>query len=132
MTMELVNKGGLTYWIPMVEKDLSAINSYIRWEQAFWVYINIWAMVNPDRVSEILQCNHAIEVAATNFQWDNVYQYDREFRIQMGEHPDCNWGIILQQAWSLYMKNPLPQGSTQLYNPVAVNNNTGGNRDCDN
>ena len=58
--LEMVNKGGLTYWIPMADKDLSPINSYIKWEQAFRVYANVFAKANPTRVAEILQYNHEI------------------------------------------------------------------------
>ena len=46
--LEMINKGGLTYWIPLAEKELSPVKSYIRWEQAFRVYMNIYAKSNPE------------------------------------------------------------------------------------
>ena len=104
--MEMVIKGGMTYWVPISDRELSSITSYIRWEQAFRVYMNIFSKAQPERVTELLQYNHTIEVASSSFQWDDVYCYDREFRIHMGEFPERNWGIILQQAWALYMRNP--------------------------
>ena len=103
--LEMINKGGLTYWVPLSEKELSPINSYIKWEQAFRVYTNIFAKANPDRVTELLQYNHVIEMASASYPWENVYKYDREFRIHMGEHPERNWSVILQQAWALYIKS---------------------------
>ena len=103
--MEMVNKGGLTYWVPMSDRENSAVSSYIKWEQAFRVFTNIYAQTHPTRVTELLQYNHVIETAAATFQWENVYRYDKEFRLHMSLFPERNWGIILQQAWTLCMKN---------------------------
>ena len=103
--MEMVNKGGLTYWVPMSDRENSAVSSYIKWEQAFRVFTNIYAQTHPTRVTELLQYNHVIETVAAMFQWENVYRYDKEFRLHMSQFPECNWGIILQQAWTLGMKN---------------------------
>ena len=58
--LEMINKGGLTYWVPISDRELTNINSYIRWEQAFWIYLNIYAKANPNRVTELLQYNHVI------------------------------------------------------------------------
>ena len=126
--LEMINKGGLTYWIPLAEKDLSPINSYIKWEQAFRVYMDIYARANPDRITELLQYHHVIEVAVSNYHWDNVYQYDREFRIHTSENPERNWGIILQQAWSLYLKNQISQNNGGP-SPRSVSQNSGSNRE---
>ena len=71
----MIHKGGMTYWVPTADRELSSVNSYIRWEQAFRVYMNIFASANP---------------------WDSVYKYDCEFRIHMSEHPERNWRVILQ------------------------------------
>ena len=32
--MEIVNHGGQTFWVPMVDRDDTAINNYVKWEQA--------------------------------------------------------------------------------------------------
>ena len=117
--LEMINKGGLTYCVLISDRELTNINSYIRSEQAFWIYLNIYAKANPNRVTELLQYNHVIEVAATNFAWDEVYQYDREFRMHMSENPDRNWGIILQQAWVLCLKTPAGNSQQQMFNPVT-------------
>ena len=122
--LEMVNKGELTYWIPMADRDLSPINSYIRWEQVFRVYTNVFAKANPNRVTEILQYNHTIELAVTSFHWNDIYQYDREFRIHMGENPERNWGIILQQGWSIYLKNPINNNAQAGSNRSEHNQNS--------
>ena len=36
--------------------------------------------------------------------------YDKDFRIHMSKHPERNWGIILQQAWSLRLKDRVSSG----------------------
>ena len=100
----MIQKGGMTYWVPVAVRELTAVSSYLRWEQAFRVYMNVYAKANPARITELLQYNHVIETAATAYPWENVYKYDREFHIHMGEHPECNWGLILQ-AWALYIKS---------------------------
>ena len=40
--MEIVNKGDMSYWIPAGEKEVTAISSYMKWEQAFRVISNIY------------------------------------------------------------------------------------------
>ena len=40
--MEIVNKGGMTYWVPLSDKEGTAINSFYCWEQAFRVFSNMW------------------------------------------------------------------------------------------
>ena len=102
--LEIVNEWGMSYWVLISDRELTQINSYIKWEQAFRLYTGIFAKANPDRVSELLQYNHTIEVAASHFTWDCVYHYDKEFRLHMAENLGRNWGIILQQAWTLNMK----------------------------
>ena len=37
--------------------------------------------------------------------WDVVYSYDVEFRRHMARHPLRSWGIILQQAWNIYLRD---------------------------
>ena len=41
---------------------------------------------------------------AETFVWKNVYQYDRKFRYHMERHPERNWGVILQRACTLYLR----------------------------
>ena len=93
--LEIINKGGMTYWVPVSDRESSPINSYFKWEQAFRVYINIFSKQNPKRVTELLQYNHVIETAAAAYPWENVYKYNREFRMHISAHPERNWGVIL-------------------------------------
>ena len=105
--MELINKGGSTYFIPVVDRENGSggINNFSRWEQAFRVYSNVFSKAYPDRASELIEYNHLIFTASLSFSWDNVYRYDKEFRIHMSNFPLRNWGVILQQAWSVYLKD---------------------------
>ena len=80
--------------------------------------MNIFVKAHPERGSELLEYNHIIEIAAANFAWENVYKYDREFRIHMGENLHRNWGVILQQAWTLYMK---PSGHSVVHSNANDN-----------
>ena len=43
--MEMVNRNGLTYWVPI--RDSSNINSFAKWEQAFRVFWNVYTEKFP-------------------------------------------------------------------------------------
>ena len=83
--MEMVNRGGMSYWIPVSDRELTSINSYGRWEQAFRVYNNVYTAYHPAKAGELIQYNHVIHMASLSFLWENVDKYDREFRIHMSK-----------------------------------------------
>ena len=105
--MEMVNKDGKPVWVPASEKDLTTVNSFNRWEQAFRVFSDIYLKVHPQRAPELIQYNHVIYTALLSYSWDNVYKYDRLFHLHMEQNPTRQWSIILQQAWSLCLKDRL-------------------------
>ena len=61
------------------------------------------------------------------YVWENVYTYDREFRLHMSRYPQCSWGMILQQAWSLRLKDRLSAGNNWDSTNNFSNNNSRGN-----
>ena len=103
--LELVVKQGRTFWSPVSE--VISINGYSKWEQAFCIYSDIYTRQYPDRSSELIQYNHIIHSTSTVYAWDNVYSYDKEFRTHLRKHPERSWVVILQQAWSMYLKDRL-------------------------
>ena len=103
--MELVYKAGATYFVPASDKDGSVINSFTKWEKAFRVFSNIFTREYPKRASELIQYNHVIYSAAMSYYWDNVYLYDKEFRMHMSNFPGRSWAVILPQAWMMYLKD---------------------------
>ena len=100
--MELIMKGGHTYYVPVSES--TEINSFNKWEQAFRVYANIYVKFNPHRSAELIEYNHVIHTISLSYPWENVYLYDKDFRIHIAKHPERSWSIILQQAWSLRLR----------------------------
>ena len=68
--------------------------------------------MNPHRSAELIEYNHVIHTISTVYQWDNVYLYDKDFRIHMGRNPECNQSTILQQSWSLRLRDRLQGGSS--------------------
>ena len=44
---------------------------------------------------------------STQYVWDNVYSYDKNFRLHMARHPARSWSIILQQAWAMKLREKL-------------------------
>ena len=105
--LELVYKDGQTYWVPAnsSSRQNNEINGFVRWEQAFRVFSDIYSRRHPTRTTELIQYNHLINTAALTFSWENVYLYDREFRRHMARHPQHSWAIILQQAWMVRLKD---------------------------
>ena len=104
--MELINKDGRAYYVPATDRDTAnSITSFARWEQAYRVYTDIYTRQHPNRSAELIQYNHIIHTASLNYTWDSVYKYDKLFKIHMGQFPTRSWGIILQQAWSITLKD---------------------------
>ena len=105
--MELISRGGSTFFVPVSDRESAnnVISHFSKWEQAFRVFSNIYSGVYPERGTELIQYNHLIYTASLSFIWENVYRYDKEFRIHMSNYPHRNWSVILQQAWSLYLKD---------------------------
>ena len=109
--MELINKGGQTFFVPVGDRDGSlAISNFQKWEQAFRIFSNVYLQQFPHKATELLQYNHIIFTALLSFTWHNVYTYDKEFRNHLVMFPECSWGIILQQAWSMCLKDKISLG----------------------
>ena len=96
--MEIVTKGGLTYFTPVVDREVSMINSFSHWEQAFRTYSNVYSRRYPHRATELIQYNHIIHTASLTYTWDNVYMYDKEFCMHLSSYPYQSWSVILQHA----------------------------------
>ena len=105
--LELVCKGGATFFAPISDRELSGINNFTKWEQAFRIYSNIITKAYPSKATERIQYNHVIYTASLTFVWENVYQYDKEFRLHISKFPHQKWSVILQQAWSMCLKDRL-------------------------
>ena len=103
--MELVHQEGKTYWVPV--SDTTSINNFSKWEQAFRIYANIYTRAHPQRSSELIQYNHVIHAVSLTYLWDNVYNYDKEFHMHLSRHPNQSWAVILQQAWSMRLKDKI-------------------------
>ena len=62
---------------------------------------------HPYHASELVQYNHVIHLASQTYVWENVYLYDKDFRIHMSKHPSRSWSIVLQQAWTVRLRDRL-------------------------
>ena len=105
--MELVSKGGLTYFMPVSDREVTQISNFSKWEQAFRVFSNVYTRAYPHRASELIQYNHIIHTTASSFIWENVYTYDHEFKVHLSNFPQRSWAVILQQAWTMYLKDKI-------------------------
>ena len=125
--LELVIRNGKTFWTPVSESV--TINCFSRWEQAFRIYSNIYTRAHPHKSSELIQYNHVIHSISLSYIWENVYSYDKEFRLHLSKHPERCWSVILQQAWSMKLRDRLPRNNAEItYNhPKGNHFNLGGN-----
>ena len=123
---KMIIKGGRQFWVPN-HNNQSQINSFNKWEMAFRVFTDIYLKSFPDRASEWVQYNHLIHSASQEFAWNNVYNYDKDFRIHISMFPARSWAIILQQAWVLRLKGRLSHHGGGYHN--NNNHNHGGGTD---
>ena len=65
--MEMVNKGGISYWVPLSEREVTSITNFFRWEQAFRVFSNIYTERYPGKAGELIQYNHVFHTASQTF-----------------------------------------------------------------
>ena len=73
--------------------------------QAFRIYSNIYLQAHPTWATELIQYNHIFSTASSSYHWVNVYTYDKEFHMHMAKYPLRNLSIILQQAWTMFLKD---------------------------
>ena len=119
--LEMVIRGSKMYYVPVC--DGTAINNFQRWKQAFHVFLNVYSKFNANRASELIEYNHVIHTISMTYVWENVYLYDKDFRIHMSHNPRCNWGLILQQAWSLRLQDCLHNNAAS-YSSKDVGNSS--------
>ena len=121
--MDLVVRNGKAFWTPISEGV--TINNFNSWEQAFRVYSNIYTRAYPNKAGQLIEYNHVIHSISQSFTWENVYGYDRDFRLHMAwHHPDRSWVIILQQAWSMRLRDHLTHGENNAVNSTGHFNNS--------
>ena len=89
--------------VPMQQE--SGISRCSCWDQAFRVFSEIYMRVHPHKSFELIQYSHIIHTAAQMYIWENMYSYNKDFRMHLSENPGRSWGIILQQAWLLRLKD---------------------------
>ena len=107
--VQLVMKAGSTFFVPAIEGN-THISNMTKWAQAFRVYSDIYCHAHPDRSTELIQYSHVIHTTATTYTWDNVNMYNKDFRLHLGENPGRSWAIILQQVWSMRLKDKFKVG----------------------
>ena len=106
--MELLNRNGMSYWVPVADREPSGtISNYHKWDLAFRVYSKIYTAQYPHKAGELIQYAHVIYTASMTYMWENIYMYDKDFRLYISRYPLRSWSVILQQAWNLRLKDRL-------------------------
>ena len=103
--MELAIKNGRAYWMPASAAESVQISNFVKWEQAFRLFSNVYTNTHLHKSGELIQYNYTIHSIAQTYIWENVYAYDKEFRIHISRHQEQSWSVILQQAWSMKQRD---------------------------
>ena len=120
--MELINKGGQSFFVPVSDRESVGIHSFPKWEQTFRVFSNIYTRKFPSKAMDLIQYNHIIYTAVQSYVWENVYMYDREFRMHLSNYPQRSWAVILQQAWSMYLKDKIKSNNDEHHGRFGQQN----------
>ena len=109
----------MSFLSPVGDRELVQINSYQRWEQAFHVFSYVLTSRYPSKATELLQYNHTIHMSLSTCLWENIYAYNKEFRRHILWHSQWPWNMILQQAWTMLIKDrlkkiPYSRGDTKI------------------
>ena len=87
------------------------------------MFCDVYTGSFPSRATELIQYNHIIHTASQSYVWENIYTYDIEFRKHMYVHPSLNWGIILNMAWTMCIKDRVSyQQRNNHFNGKGTNN----------
>ena len=103
-------RDGQVFWQTPSDNNNIGISTFHKWEQAFRVFSKIYTKYHPQRATKLIQYSDDIHTASLTYVWDNVYQYDKEFRLHLARHPMRSWAVILQHAWNLEMKDRIGGG----------------------
>ena len=114
--LEIINRNGMTFLSPASDREQTQITTYNKWEQTFRVYSNVLTARYPNKATELLQYSHVIHTSSMAYAWDNIYAYDKEFRHHISRHPTRSWAIILQQAWTMLLKDRVHSNNNTLFN----------------
>ena len=104
-----IQKNGQPWLVPAVDvegtSNTNGINSYSKWHIAFRIYSDSLTSKFPAKASELIQYEHIIYTASQTYAWQNVYLYDKDFRIHISKNPLRTWMVILQLAWNMRLKD---------------------------
>ena len=130
--LQPVNKDGILFLQNANDRNSISISSFAKWEQAFRIFTHCYTEAYPKRGNELIQYNYIIHSAAQTFIWENVYAYDRDFRMHMSQFPDRSWAVILQQGWSMRLRDRLSFQGTRTNNGFSNNDRSGNNSNAKN
>ena len=106
-----VQRNGQSCLVPATECESNSgngvISSYSKWHLAFRIYSEILTAKFPYKASELIQYEHVIYMASQTYSWQNVYMYDKDFRIHISKNPLRTWTVILQLAWNMRLKDKI-------------------------
>lgn len=128
--LQVVNKDGMSYFVPADKDTFKDISGYRQWEIAFRVFMGVYLSKWPDRAGELLEYSHVIQTASLTYPWECVYNYDIAIREIMTGSPGRLWGKICQHTWALELGEPTAKtaGAAGVSNTGTVSTNSRGQK----
>ena len=122
--LDIIHKGGETYWAPHVDKKQKITNIHM-WDQAFRVYMAIYTRRYPMEAAEMAQYVHTIHHAANKYTWENVAYYDFIFRKNMAKNPTRSWGKTFGHMWNIALTDPIKPNTSNHFQRNQTNGGGG-------
>ncbi len=91
--LQVINQNELTFYVPAT-KPPAHIASHEVWNQAFMVFQSVQVKYHPHLSGELLEYRNLIAIAAQDYDWERVYNYDKEFRRVMAHTPGHPWNLV--------------------------------------
>lgn len=104
--LQVVNKDGISCFVPADRDNFKDITGYRQWEVAFKVFMGVYVSKWTDRAQELLQYSHTIQTASLTYPWENVFNYDIAIRELMTDNPGRLWSKICQHTWAMELGEP--------------------------
>ncbi len=95
--IEVKMQNALTFYLP-ASKPCRKIDCVETWLKAFVVFDSAFNLYHPNKAATLLEYRTSIERFAADFDWVNVYAYDRHFRQVQANKPGRPWNLVNQDA----------------------------------
>ena len=78
-------------------------DGWASWKKAFCMFMEIYCVKYPTKCMQLLQYSGILDNLSYKFPFEQVYNYDKEFRTGLRWDPFKPWHMIDNQLWSMWL-----------------------------